>query len=498
LFPHWKKPLKSTTPSVLFVTPECAPLTKTGGLGDVSAALPAALRQAGVDIRVLLPGYPGVMRSLGAACELARLPEPAFPAGSRLLQGGLPGGVPLIVLDSPSLYQRGGGPYLDENGRDWHDNATRFGVFSRVAALLASGGSPLPWRAHVLHGNDWPAGIACAYLHHTAGPRAASVFTIHNLAFQGIFPRSLLAPLGLPESSFVMNGLEFYGSISFLKAALVYCDVIATVSPGYAREIQSDALGFGLGGLLRARSADLVGIANGIDVSIWNPATDRLIAEPYDRNSLRAKFVNREALQRRMKLSPEPDLPLIGVIGRFTEQKGVDLIAEAAAQIARLPAQLVALGTGDRDIEAAMRAAAARHPHRIAVRIEFSETLAHLIEAGADMFLMPSRFEPCGLNQMYSQRYGTPPVAHATGGLADTIADCTEATLADGTATGFLFHQPNASSMMQAVRRAVMLFHDRPRWQQIQHNGMSRDFSWSAPADRYAAIYASLARTKDR
>ena len=478
---------------LLFVSPECAPLTKTGGLGDVSGALPAALRRLGVDARVLLPGYPPVMEALADACELARLQTPDFPAGTRLVQSRLPGDVPLLVIDNGALYRRSGGPYMDELGRDWQDNAARFGLLCRTAALLGSAASPIPWRARVVHANDWPAGLAPAYLHYTAPPRAASVFTIHNLAFQGIFPRGQLGALGLPQSSFTLEGLEFHGSISFLKAGVSYSDVIATVSSAYAREIQSDELGFGLGGLMRARSDRLVGIPNGIDTCGWDPARDPLIESRYDANRLDAKTINKQALQRRMQLPVGPEIPLIGVISRFTGQKGVDLIAEAAAALAELPAQLVALGTGDRNIEEAMLAAAAQHPHRIAVRIGFDEGLAHLIEAGADIFLMPSRFEPCGLNQMYSQRYGTPPVAHATGGLVDTIVDCSDATLADGTASGFLFHSPGVASMMDAVLRAAALYSDPPRWRQLQRNGMAKDFSWSKAAASYAGIYAALA-----
>jgi starch synthase len=319
------------------------------------------------------------------------------------------------------------------------------------------------------------------------------LFTIHNLAFQGIFARGLLAPLGLPESSFAVQGLEYYGGISFLKAGIVYSDSITTVSATYAREIQTDALGMGLGGLLRAHSARLAGIPNGIDTSVWDPALDRLIEKRYDAEHLEAKRENRQALQRRMRLPHEGTVPLLAVVSRFTGQKGIDLVAQAADELAALPAQLVALGTGDRDIEAAMLAAAARHPLRIAARIGFDEGLAHLIEAGADVFLMPSRFEPCGLSQMYSQRYGTPPVAHATGGLADTIVDCSDAALDDGSASGFLFNAPTVPSMMEAVRRALAVFRDPGRWKRLQCNGMSKDFGWSSAAAQYARLYAALA-----
>jgi starch synthase len=476
--------------AVLFVTPECAPLTKTGGLGDVSAALPAALRRAGTDVRVLLPGYPAVMDALPLRAAAA-LPA-GFPGDARLLEGELPGGVPLLVLDHAPAFRRAGGPYVDASGRDWPDNPVRFALLSRVAALLGTAASPLAWRPDVVHGNDWPAGLASAYLHFSAARHAASLFTIHNLAFQGIFSRGLLAPLGLPEASFTLEGLEFHGSISFLKAGIVYSDCIATVSPTYAREIQSDVLGFGLGGLLRARSGRLVGIANGIDTEMWDPAADALIPRRYGSDTLDDKRLNKEALQRRMELPAEPGVPLAGIVSRFTGQKGIDLVARAATALAELPLQIVAVGTGQADVEQAMLAAAARHPDRIATRIAFDEPLAHLVEAASDMFLMPSRFEPCGLNQMYSQRYGTPPVAHATGGLADTIVDCSEAALRDGTATGFLFHEAEVPAMVNAVRRAVALYGDAPRWRRLQQNGMARDFSWAEPAARYARLYEAL------
>jgi starch synthase len=481
------------SPAVLFVTPECAPLTKTGGLGDVSAALPAALHRIGIDVRVLMPAYPAMLNAPDLRLRpLTALPHD-FPREAQLLEGELPGGVKLLALDHSPSFARAGGPYLDPNGRDWPDNGMRFALLSRVAALLGSGASPIGWRPHVVHGNDWPAGLASAYLRLATPPVAASVFTIHNLAFQGIFPHALLSSLGLPSSLFTLDGLEFHGNISFLKAGVVYSDRIATVSPTYAREIQTDTLGFGLGGLLRARSAQLVGIANGIDTELWNPASDTLIPHRYDAGTLDDKRLNKEALQRRMDLPADPSIPLIGVVSRFTEQKGIDLIARAATALAEIPVQLVAIGTGQAEIEQSMRSAAARHPDRIATRITFDEPLAHLVEAAADMFLMPSRFEPCGLNQMYSQRYGTPPIANATGGLADTVVDCNDATLERGSASGFLFHEPSVSAMVNAVRRAAGVYRDAPAWRRLQRNGMSKDFGWTGPAGQYARLFATLA-----
>ena len=468
-------------------------MAKVGGLGEVSAALPAALRELQVDARVLLPGYPGVLAAAGNMRELARLTLFDAPYEVRLLMANLPNGVPLIILDCPQLYARAGGPYQNEAGEDWDDNGWRFGLLSKVAAILGSESSPLDWRPQIIHCNDWPVALAPAYLHYTPQPRAAAVMTVHNLAFQGNFEPDLVAALGLPESSFAVDGLEFHGRMSFLKAGLLYADAITTVSPTYAREIQSKTLGFGMDGLLHLRRDSLFGILNGIDTAVWNPETDPLIAHNYSASTLDNKLINKQALQQRLQLAQEPEIPLLGVVSRFTQQKGIDVLVEAASRLVELPVQLVALGTGERKLEHALRTVAARHPRNIAVAIEYDENLAHLIEAGADMFLMPSRFEPCGLNQMYSQRYGTPPIARATGGLVDTIVDCNPGTLRNGSATGFLFNQLTAAELLSAVRRAVAMYRDRSSWRVLQQNGMVRYFGWDTAARQYAGIYARLA-----
>jgi starch synthase len=473
---------------VLFVSPECAPLVKTGGLGDVSAALPAALRELGIDVRVLLPGYPGVLAGVNHAREVAQLTLFEPPRVSRLLESRLAGGVPLMVLDNPPLYRRGGGPYQDESGDDWKDNGLRFGLLSKAAALFGSASSPLSWRPHIIHGNDWPAALACAYLHYTSEPRAANLVTVHNLAFQGNFEAGMLAPLGLPPASFAAEGLEFHGQLSFLKAGLYYADAISTVSPTYAREIQGEAGGAGMHGLLQRRHTALSGILNGIDTTEWDPATDRHRPHHYSASSLERKRLLKRLLQERLKLAHDAqDMPLLGMVSRLTHQKGADLLVQAAPELVALPAQLAILGSGQREEEDALRALAAQHSGRIAVAVGFDEPLAHLIEAGADMFLMPSRFEPCGLNQMYSQRYGTPPIAHATGGLADTIVDYTR-----GNATGFLFDEPTAAALVAAAGRAAAVYRERDSWRRLQRNGMARDFSWIVPARQYAELYRRL------
>ena len=483
---------------ILFATPECAPWIKTGGLGEVSAGLPEALAARGLDVRVLLPAYRSVLAATGARREIARLPAAAaFPA-ARLLEAPLPSGVPAWLVDCPVLYDRDGGPYQDPaTGGDWPDNAVRFGLLARAAATLA-GETPVAWRPQVLHCNDWHTGLAPAYLHFGGGPRAATLISIHNLAFQGLFPAATVAAVGLPAASFAPDGVEFHGRMSFLKAGVIYADAIATVSPTYAREIRGAPLGFGFQGLLAARADRLHGILNGIDVRTWNPLTDPLIPQRYDSARLDAKLGNKRALQARMGLAPAPERPLFGFVGRLTEQKGTDLVAAVAPALAAAPAQLVVLGTGERELEAAVRAAARAHPDAVAVEIAFDEPLAHLIEAGADAFLMPSRFEPCGLNQLYSQRYGTPPIAHATGGLADSIVDCSPATLAAGAASGFLFGEPTAAALAGAIARALAAYRDPPTWRALQRHGMARDSSWDAAAGAYVHLYASLARARAR
>jgi len=478
--------------SVLFVTPEVAPLIKTGGLADVSGSLPAALMHAGLEVRVLVPGYKPVLEGVKSKGKLASFPALGEMPASQLLASKLPSGVPLLIVDCPALYDRPGGPYQDNSGNDWSDNAQRFGLLSYLGAVLGGPASPLSWRPRIVHCNDWQSGLAPAYLHFMPGETARTVMTIHNLAYQGIFPLQMGNRLGLPPSALSAEGVEYYSNMSFLKAGLYYCDHITTVSPNYAREIQREPLGMGMQGLLAHRAGSLTGILNGIDTDAWDPETDPYIARYYNASRLLAKLDNKRALQERMGLGVDEKLPLLGSIGRFTDQKGLDLLLGIAADIVRLPAQLAVLGSGDAKLQDGFLSLARAFPGRVAVQVGYDEGLAHQIEAGADIFLMPSRFEPCGLNQMYSQRYGTPPVVHDTGGLRDSVVDCGPDTLTDKTATGFVFEPMTQDAFLVAVQRAVAAYHDKKIWRQLQKNGMSRDFSWDASAQRYISLYESL------
>ncbi len=479
---------------VLFATSEVAPLLKTGGLADVSASLPAALAALGADVRLLLPGYPAILSGMSERRSAGRIEPYAGLPGATLLSGRINGTLRCLVVDCAELYARAGNPYVDSAGADWTDNPLRFGLLSRVAALLCGAASPLAWRPRLLHCNDWQTGLAPAYLSFDRRARpasaaaAATVFTVHNLAFGGSFEPALLARLGLPPESFSMHGLEYHGRLSFLKAGLYYADCITTVSPTYAREIQHEPLGFGFQGLLAARSNRLHGILNGIDTAAWDPGTDPYLAARFTKDTLEARTANRRAVQQRFGLEPDDDAMLFGVVSRFTEQKGIDLILDAWPGLARRHRlQLAMLGSGDRLLTREAADCARRHPGRVGFIDGFEEPLSHLIEGGCDAFLMPSRFEPCGLNQMYSQRYGAPPLVRATGGLADSVLDDSLATASHG--TGFVFTGDTPDALAATVERAFATWQDRPRWRALQDAGMQRDFGWQASAASYLEVY---------
>jgi starch synthase len=487
-----------STHRILYAASEAAPLVKTGGLADVAGSLPAALRDEGCDVRVVLPAYSCILDRPGRLTMVARA---RLGPGTvvRILEGTFPDtNLTMWLVDAPSLFDREGGPYIGPNGTDWPDNPERFATFSRAVELLAMDALGLSWRPTVVHCNDWQTALVPALLaQHEKRP--ATVFTIHNLAYQGLYPRAvytrLRTTLRLPEDLFQMHGLEFHGQLSFIKGGLVYADMLSTVSPTYAEEIRSARFGYGLEGLLQHRHDQLWGILNGMDDGVWDPSRDPFLTRTFSADNLASKAANKITVQERFGLPVRDDLPLVGVIGRLVEQKGGDLVLQAlAALMDRENFQLVALGSGDPRFETAFRATASRHPDRVAVQIGFSEELAHLIEGGADIFLMPSRFEPCGLNQMYSLRYGTVPVVHGTGGLADTVVDACEENFAAGTANGFVFREANASALSDAFARALALYRDRPRWEQLMRNGMAEDFSWQRSARAYCDLYKEARR----
>ena len=475
---------------VLAVASEAYPLVKTGGLADVVAALPPALAAEGIEVRTLLPGYPAVLAGLADGDETVLTWADLFGGPARLLRGRA-GGLDLFVLDAPHLYDRPGQPYTAPDGRDWPDNAQRFAALSRAGADIASG-AVADWRPDILHAHDWQAGLAPAYLHYGGPRRCATVFTVHNLAFQGQFPAALLGRLGLPPEAWSIDGVEYYGAIGFLKAGLALADGITTVSPSYAAEICTAAGGMGLDGLLRHRADRLRGILNGIDTEVWNPATDALLAAPFDAAHPGARRANKAAIQARFGLDVDPRALLHVVVSRLTWQKGFDLLIDALPAMLGTGAQLAVLGTGERAIQNALAAAAGQHPGRIGCVIGYDEALAHLMQGGADALLVPSRFEPCGLTQLCALRYGTLPVVARTGGLADTVIDANDAALAACTGTGVQFAPDSVAALEAAFRRTAALWRDPATWHRLQHNAMRADVSWRRPAAQYATLFASL------
>ncbi|WP_269532903.1 glycogen synthase GlgA [Chitinimonas sp. BJYL2] len=480
---------------VLHVAAECHPLLKTGGLADVVGALPHAQRLLGADARILLPGFPAIRQGLPDAQSVAALLPRFGSAGGKLLASTLPDGTPVYVIDVPEAFDRSGNPYADAAGQPYADNARRFAWLGWVAAQMAQGELG-PWQPAIVHAHDWHAGLAPAYLAHTPikGKRAAgSVFTIHNLAYQGVFPASEFAALGLPPASFHLEGLEFYGQISLIKAGLAYCDRITTVSPSYAREILHAEHGCGLDGLLRKREAVLSGILNGVDETQWDPAHDPCLPAHFDAAHPAGKARCKAALQESLGLTVDADALLFGVVSRLTEQKGLTLVLGGADKLLQQGGQLVVLGNGEPTLEAGFLALAAQYPGRVALCTGFDEVLSHRIFAGCEVVLIPSRFEPCGLTQMYGMRYGALPLVRRTGGLADTVVDCSIENLADETASGFVFERFEQADFDAAVRRAYTLHATPARWRAVRRHAMNLHFGWSGPAGRYLALYQYLA-----
>lgn len=484
------------THKVLSVASEAVPLVKTGGLADVAGALPAAVAPHGVEMTTLLPGYPAVLKAIGKARRAhgwdRLLGEPA-----RLLSADL-AGTRLLVLDAPGLFVREGGPYADGSGADWPDNWRRFAALGRAAADIA-GGAARGLRFDLLHAHDWQAGMAPAYLRYappalsaTRAPRAVpSVMTIHNMAFQGVFGADVFSRLGLPQQVWSIDGVEYHGGVSFMKAGLAAAGAITTVSPTYAEEIRQPEFGMGLEGLIANRSDDVRGILNGIDPRVWQPVRDPALAARYGPRSLAKRIANKRALETEFGLDRDEG-PLFVVITRLTWQKGMDVLADVLDHLVALGGRLALLGSGEAALESAFQAAAARHPGRIGVRIGYDEALSHRLQGGGDAILIPSRFEPCGLTQLYGLAYGCVPVVARTGGLADTVIDANLAAVQAGVATGIQFNGVTPAALARAISRAVDLFQRADVWRKLQRNGMQGDFSWSQSGKAYAQLYAQL------
>jgi starch synthase len=483
---------------VLSVASEAFPLIKTGGLADVVGALPIALAPLGVEVRTLLPGYPAVMAAIKGIETAHHWPE--LFGGSASLIAGEAGMRKLLVLDAPHLFNRPGNPYADAGGRDWPDNAERFAALAFVAAEIGGGllGAYVP---DVIHAHDWQAALVPVYLRfgrltapHSQAP--ATMLTVHNLAFQGQFPASLLEKLHLSPQAFTMEGVEYYGRIGFLKGGLALADHITTVSPTYAMEIQGSDMGMGLDGLLRHRAGALTGILNGVDTDIWNPETDEHLAARYDVHRLQARKPNKAAVRRRFGLMDDDSGPLVAVVSRLAWQKGMDLLLAALPRLLAEGGQLALLGAGEAALEVELTAAAACYPGRVGIVLGYDEKLSHLLQGGADAILAPSRFEPCGLTQLYGLRYGTVPIVARVGGLADTVIDANDAAIAAGVATGFQFAPVTADALGAALTRAARAFQNPTAWRSMQERGMATDVSWLQPAKQYADIYAALSHRR--
>lgn len=473
---------------VLSVASEMFPLIKTGGLADVVGALPAAVAPHGVRMTTLLPGYPTVMAAIKRPRLIHRYAD-LLGVPARLL-GTQVDGHPLILLDAPVLFDRPGTPYGDSNGRDWDDNWLRFAALGKAGADLA-GGAIKGQNFELLHAHDWQAALAPAYVRYAGARKPPSIITIHNIAFQGQFGAEIFPSLGLPLQAWSVDGVEYYGGVGLLKAGLTSASAVTTVSPTYASETRSAEFGMGLEGLITARGDAVHGILNGIDRTIWDPAHDTALPATFTARNLARRAINKRALEAHFALDVG-DGPLFVVISRLTWQKGMDVLAGALDHLVAIGARMALLGTGDAALEAAFHAAAERHPGKIGVQFGYDEQLSHLMQGGGDAILIPSRFEPCGLTQLYGLAYGCVPVVARTGGLADSIINANEAGLAAGVATGLQFDGVTPDSVARALRTSVRLFADRPTWKAMQLQGMKADFSWQRSGQRYAELYDSL------
>jgi starch synthase len=478
---------------VLFVSSEIYPLTKTGGLADVSAALPAALAELGFDMRLVMPAYPQAIERAERLGRPIRLDGIPGTDEARIVPARTPdSGLPVWLIDCPALYRRLGGPYQDAQGRDWPDNALRFTALAHAAARLSDGDVDPGWRAEVVHANDWQTGLVPLLLMQRGARRPATLFTIHNMAFQGIFGAGLLPKLGVPMDSFSTDGIEFYGKMSFLKAGLRYSDHLTTVSPTYAREILTPEFGYGLEGLLQSRGKHITGILNGADYAVWDPVHDPHLPCQYSAQDMAGKRVCKARLQAELGLAVAADAPILAFLSRITHQKMADLVLDALPALLATGAQFVLLGDGEPELERRFDELGMAYPDQVAVRVGYEEALAHRVQAGADLLLHPSRFEPCGLVPIYALRYGTLPLVRSTGGLADIVTDATPQAIQTGRATGFTFSGLSTTDLVEAVHRALDMFRQPVAWRKLQRTAMVQDFGWAKPAIEYRRLYHEL------
>ncbi len=484
---------------VLHVAAEVFPLVKTGGLADVMAALPVAQADLGADVRLLLPGLPPVLEGVQGARTVINIGASFGALRARLLLARMPGSkLPVYVVDAPHLYRRGGSPYQNSAGEEWPDNLQRFALLGWVAAHLASGDADEQWVPDVVNAHDWHAAMACTYMAEHQPTEAAAVFTVHNLAYQGLFSMQDWPLLGLPAHLMSPSGLEFHGQLSLMKAGLKFAQQATTVSPTYAREIATHEFGCGLDGVIRGLQTPVVGILNGIDDAVWNPALDPAIAQRYDAERPQGKVACRRALQAEMQLDADDDALIVTLITRLTAQKGLDLVLAALPELLSAGVQLAVQGTGDAALEAAFVAAQQANPGRVHIHVGYDEGRAHRLVAGADVIAVPSRFEPCGLTQMYGLRYGTLPLVRRVGGLADTVVDATPENMGSGRATGLVFDAATPAAFEHSVRTALALRRDAPSWQRMMATAMAQRFAWAGPAQDYLAVYAAAVATRRR
>ncbi|MES2825384.1 MAG: glycogen synthase GlgA [Pseudomonadota bacterium] len=481
---------------ILFVTSEAHPLIKTGGLADVAGSLPRALLKLGHDVKILLPAYASALIKAKDAGIKKISQISIYGQDINILQTRLPGSrVTVLLVDMPQFSEREGNPYCGPDGNDWDDNHWRFFLFAKVAQMIALNQTNMNWQPDIVHCNDWQTGLVPALLAQTTSTiTPATVFTIHNMAYRGLFSHQAFAEMDFPQHYWHHDKLEFYGQMSFIKGGIAFANAVTTVSPSYAEEIKSPEFGCGLDGLLRVRAKNLSGILNGIDIDEWNPGSDKLIQQNYNQRTINLKVKNKTHLQAHLGLPVSETIPMLGFIGRLVEQKGIDLLLEQMNQLLMLNCQLVILGSGFETYEQALNKIALQHPDKVSVNLGYNETLAHQIEASSDIFLMPSIFEPCGLNQIYSLRYGTLPVVHAVGGLRDTVMEANGEI--DDTSNGFVFTEATTENLHQAIKRALACYEQPKQWKKLQINAMKQNFSWEKSARLYEEIYSSALHNK--